>query len=73
MLENLLFSMCTVLYILNGSDILLSSTDHSKNELTKRGEYCAYICLCSILNYVLRYVPTPRANHAQSRYENQGY
>ena len=37
-LENLIFSMCTVLYTLNGSDTLLSSTDCGKNELTKGGK-----------------------------------
>ena len=37
-LENLLFSMCAVLDTLNGSDILLSSTDCGKNELTKGGK-----------------------------------
>ena len=56
-LEHLLFSMCTVLYTLNSSDILLSSTDCGKNELTDflNGNepftciQCTYITICSSL------------------------
>ena len=33
----------------------------------------AIMTLNYVLHYVLRYVPTPRANHVQSLYGNQGY